>query len=127
MAKTILVIDDDEAFLLAAQRVLELASYEALTARSSDDARRLLQEKNPDLILLDVLMPDEDGFTFAEKLAEDENQRDIPVVLVTSVADSPGAMMHAWEKNKALTVHDVLPKSDVHERLLDIVGEMIEE
>lgn len=121
MAKTVLVVDDDEGYLLAASRLLESADYEVMTARSAQDARSELEEQLPDLILLDVLMPAEDGFTFAEKLSRDETCRDVPVVLVTAVADHPGQMMYAFEQGDGCTVTDILMKSEVHEQLLDKV------
>ncbi len=120
--KRILLIDDDEGYLLATRRMLEAAGHEVRTASSAAAAREQLKAETPDLILLDVIMPSCDGFTFAEELAKDEMIASIPVVLVTAVAESPGQTMHAFEEGKGLTAADILPKSQVHERLLDTVA-----
>jgi CheY-like chemotaxis protein len=125
MAQKILLVDDDEGFLLAAGRLLEAAGYEVTPAQSAAEARTKLEVELPDLILLDVLMPGEDGFAFADNLAKDEKLSEIPVVLVTAVAESPGQMMYALEKDKGLTASDILPKSGVHERLIDTVGAVL--
>ena len=127
MVKTILVVDDDEGYLLAASRLLESADYQVLTANSARAARRQLAAQVPDLILLDVLMPAEDGFTFAEKVSQDARCADVPVVLVTAVAEHPGQILYAFEKGKGCTVAGVLQKSQAHERLLDTVEQALSE
>jgi len=125
MSAKILVVDDDEGYLLAASRLLEAGGYDVTVARSAEEAGAQLESETPDLILLDVVMPAEDGFTFAEKLSKNEALAAVPVVLVTAVADSSGQMMHAFEEGKGLTARDILPKSTVHERLLDGVAEAL--
>lgn len=122
MHKRILVVDDDEGYLLAVRRLLESEGYGVSTARSPAEARDQLASEVPDLILLDVLMPAEDGFTFAQTLSNDERLSDVPVVLVTAVADSPGQIMYALETDRGVTAQDILPKSKVHERLLEMVA-----
>jgi len=125
MAQRILVVDDDEGYLLATRRMLESADYDVVTAASTAEARERLAEGTPDLILLDVIMPAEDGFTFADALAEDAGAAGIPVVLVTSVAENPGQMMHAFLEDKGLTAADILPKSAAHEELIETVGKVL--
>jgi len=121
MAQKILIIDDDEGFVLAAGRMLEAAGYEVLEATDAAEARERLKSERPDLILLDVIMPGEDGFTFGKALAKDDRFSSIPVVLVTAVAEHPGQMMRAFEMDEVPSAADILPKSIVHERLLRAV------
>ena len=127
MARKVLMVDDDEGFLLAAGSLLEAAGYDITTACDAAQARERLAGERPDLILLDVLMPGEDGFTFADNLAKDERLASVPVVLVTAVAESPGQMMYAFERDKGLTAAEVLPKSAAHERLVDTVASVLKE
>ena len=122
MAKTVLLVDDDEGFLLAAGRLLEAEGYDVVRAPGADEARARLDEALPDLILLDVIMPGKDGFTFADEMAKDARLAGIPVVLVTAVAESPGQMMHAFEENLGLTAANVLPKSAAHTELVKTVA-----
>ena len=121
MAGEILLIDDDQGYLLAVGRILEQAGYGVKTASSAAAAREILKTGSPDLILLDVIMPTEDGFTFADELSRDGTHGNIPVVLVTTVADSSGQTMYAFGQDKGLTAVDILPKSEVHNRLLETV------
>ncbi len=118
----ILMVDDDEGYLLAAGALLEAEGHEIVKATSAAEARTILDSQTPDLILLDVLMPGKDGFKFSDELAGDEALSDVPVVLVTSVADSSGQMMHAFEAGKGLAASDILPKSAAHKQLIDTVA-----
>ena len=125
MAKRVLLVDDDEGFLLAAGRLLEAAGYDVARALSADEARAHLADQRPDLILLDVIMPGKDGFAFADEVAKDQGLADIPIVLVTAVAESPGQMMHAFEENLGLTAADILPKSAAHRQLVPTVNAVL--
>lgn len=127
MAHKILAVDDDPGFLAATQAILQGAGYEVETASCAAEARDRLASQTPDLILLDVLMPEEDGFTFADALDGDSAGGSIPVVLVTAVAESPGQMMQAFGQDKGLTAVDILPKSAAHTELLPTVRRALEE
>jgi len=122
MAEKILLVDDDEGFLLAAGHLLEAAGYEVDRAPGAAEARARLEQGLPDLILLDVIMPGKDGFAFADEIAKDERLGGVPVVLVTAVAESSGQMMRAFGEDKGLTAANILPKSVVHEELVDTVA-----
>ena len=122
MPEKVLLVDDDEGFLLAAGHLLKGAGYEVTSALNADEARSQLDAALPDVSLLDVIMPGKDGFAFAEEVAQDERLAGIPVVLVTAVAESSGQMMHAFGENQALTAVDILPKSAAHTKLVDTVA-----
>ena len=126
MAQKILLIDDDEGYVLATRGLLEAAGYEVSTA-GSVGARKQLESKTPDLILLDMIMPAEDGFTFAQRLSQSKVVTEVPVILVTAVAESQGQIMSACEQDEGLTAVDILPKSQVHERLLECVASVFGE
>jgi CheY-like chemotaxis protein len=125
MAKSILIVDDDEGFLLAGRRLLEAAGYEVQTAPNVAEARRRLASKAPDLILLDVVMPAEDGFTFSDELARDPHLCTVPVVLCSVVAENAGHMMRAFESDRGLAAKDFASKADLGERLLEVVESAI--
>ena len=126
MDKVILVIDDDLGFLLAAERLLEAEGYSVVTASSAAIARSRLEAIVPDLILLDVVMPGEDGFALARELSRERRLDGVPVVLVTAVAENPGQMLEAFGKGDGCTASDILPKSLVHDQLLRVVAEALE-
>ncbi len=85
MTKRILVIDDEERIREVVRACLEdLGGWEAIAATSAKEGLLLAQAHSLDAILLDVSMPDMDGFVFFEKLQENPVSQSIPVILLTA-------------------------------------------
>ena len=80
----ILVADDEEDILLLIRMVLEEEGYEVATAPDGAQALRLANQRRPDLCVLDVMMPEVDGYDVARVLKRDEELREIPVILLTA-------------------------------------------
>ena len=87
MAQTVLVVDDDPLTQRVLQRYLERAGYEMKSARNGREALRLAKRDLPQLIILDVMMPDIDGWTALRQLRKAEATKAIPVIVLTSNAD----------------------------------------
>jgi CheY-like chemotaxis protein len=86
--RKILVVDDDPDFLEIASKILErIPEAETRTTVSGFDAGVLVAEWNPDLILLDFLIPDLDGFEVTKKLRSNPRLKKIPIIAVTSISD----------------------------------------
>ncbi len=77
----ILVVDDDVRVLRMMRRILELEGFQVLTAGSGEAAFDILAEVNLDLVLLDVMMPDIDGYTVCQRIREFSL---IPIIMVTA-------------------------------------------
>jgi CheY-like chemotaxis protein len=87
MSRTLLLIDDDDDIREIAQLSLELgAGWTVLTAASGTEGIEVAREKQPDAILLDVMMPTLDGPATLAQLREDERTVGIPVVFLTAKA-----------------------------------------
>ena len=84
----ILIIDDTSANLKLVSDLLRKARFEVRVAKSGPQAMRILEGTLPDLILLDVMMPEIDGFETCRKLKAWEKTKDIPVIFMTAVTDS---------------------------------------
>src|SRR4030088_1936406 len=82
---TILIVDDREANLLALEAVLEPLGQRLVKARSGGEALRFLLQEDCALILLDVQMPELDGFETAALIRERERTRYTPIIFVTAV------------------------------------------
>ena len=82
----ILLVDDDRDFIEATRAVLE-SVCDVDVAYGGGEALDKARAARPDLILLDVIMPDEDGFAVCEKLKADPALADVPVVMLTSLQD----------------------------------------
>jgi PAS domain S-box-containing protein len=84
----ILVVDDTPTNLQLMQSILELAEYEVITASNGPSALVLAQSAQPQLILLDVMMPGMDGYAVCSQLKANAATRHIPVIFVTAVDDA---------------------------------------
>jgi adenylate cyclase len=84
----ILVVDDDPTNLEVLRVRLSAQGYEVVTAVDGEDALRRARELKPDLVLLDVMMPNLDGISVLKELKGDITLRYIPVILVTAKADT---------------------------------------
>ena len=82
----ILLVDDDADFVESTKIVLESKPYQVIVAKNGSEALRKARAEKPDLIILDIIMPVEDGFTAAEELKKDEQLCNIPVLMLTSYA-----------------------------------------
>ena len=80
--KNILIVDDNSMILRNIKAILN-ADYEVSVAPSGKHAFRVIEENKPDLILLDYEMPEMNGKEVFQKLSQDENLKDIPVVFLT--------------------------------------------
>ena len=81
----ILVTDDDESILELIKINLELAGHEVICAPNAIKAYALLQQEIPDLIILDVMMPEVDGFTLAQRIRTNTNFENTPILMLTAL------------------------------------------
>ena len=84
---TILIVDDNPANLGVLTDHLEIRGYEVLVALGGLEALERVRYAQPDLILLDVMMPDIDGFETCRRLKQQAHTRDIPVIFMTALTD----------------------------------------
>lgn len=80
----ILVVDDEEHILELIRFNLEGAGFQAITATNGEDALRLCNEQQPDLILLDIMLPGIDGLEVCRKLKSEKETRLIPIIMITA-------------------------------------------
>jgi len=83
-AKRILIVDDEVSLRALVRVNLEVDGLEVSEAVDGIEAMNMLKESQPDLILLDIMMPGKDGIEVLEELAADEKLRGIPVILLTA-------------------------------------------
>jgi two-component system KDP operon response regulator KdpE len=94
VAKKILVIDDDPAFVRLVEQVLTPAGFEVLTAASGGEGLRLLFAHRPDIVLLDVVMPEMDGWQTCRRIRD---ITDVPVIMLTAQKTSEEDIVQGLE------------------------------
>ncbi|MDP2134890.1 MAG: response regulator [Sulfuritalea sp.] len=87
MHATVLVVDDEPRNVKLLETLLHAEGYATIAARNGSEALALTAAQNPDLILLDVMMPDMDGFETVARLKADSRTRPVPVIMVTALDD----------------------------------------
>ena len=82
--KKILLVDDSATTLMMEQMVLRGQSYDIVTAKNGREAVAVAASERPDLILLDVVMPEMNGFEACRRIRQQEATRTIPIIMVTT-------------------------------------------
>ena len=82
--KKILVVDDSKTELYHLKELLTSGGYSVRTAENGDDTWKRLEEEKPDLILMDVVMPGQNGFQLTRAITRDPRYADVPVIMCTS-------------------------------------------
>ncbi len=93
----ILVVDDDQHSLIILKHILSNKSYDVKTCLSGNEAIQIAHEFLPDLILLDIIMPETDGYEVLEMLKKDSFLKEIPVIFITAAGDT-SEMVKGLEK-----------------------------
>lgn len=91
--RRVLVADDERAIRLLCRVNLSASGMDVLEAENGQNALEVAKRERPDLVLLDVMMPDVDGWAVARELGADERTREIPIVFLTARADSADKRM----------------------------------
>jgi CheY-like chemotaxis protein len=129
--KTILYVDDEEDIRLVVSACLEDAGYRVLTGANVAEGLKIAFSEFPDLIISDVMMPDESGYAFCTKLKADPSTKDIPVIFLTVMDDETTGMevgataflSKPFEEEELLkTVSDVLQPGDSRALLDSALG-----
>lgn len=87
MSKTILIVDDDPGVRSLLQTSFGKTNFSVQTAENGSDALRKAQATRPDLILLDLVLPDMDGFSVCESLKKHRQTRSIPILVLSGLGN----------------------------------------
>ena len=80
----ILIVDDNEHNIQVLGNIIEESGYDVAVSMSGPDALQFVHDEKPDLVLLDVMMPQMDGYEVCTRLKADESTRDIPVIFLSA-------------------------------------------
>ena len=85
MAKKILIVDDEASIIVPLQFLMEQNGYEVMVAFSGEEAMETIAQTPPDLILLDIMLPVIDGFEVCQRVRENTDWQQIPIILLTAM------------------------------------------
>ncbi len=110
VGKRILLVEDSEPAIIQIEDVLKDAGFDVLVARNGNDAITMISEKLPDAMILDLMMPEIDGFEVLKKVREQKNSEKLPVLILTAKHISKEEMSFLKGNN----ISQLLQKGDIN-------------
>lgn len=108
--KKILLVDDDADFVEATKIILESKSYDVVVSYDGKEGLKKVQTEEPNLIILDVMMPEMNGYEVCAKLKSDPKYKNIPILLLTAVGESIPTTSYTKEMGMKIESDDYIPK-----------------
>lgn len=121
LRKRILIVDDDPEIVEALRYALKTKGYEIMVARDGNQGLAMAEKENPDLVILDMMMPKRSGFLVMEKLRKTE-EKPLRIIMITA---NEGSRHKAYAE--MLGVDDYIRKPFAMDRLLESVGRLLGE
>jgi len=119
--KTILVVEDTESLSYIMNYDLKKEGFETIITRRGETGIELAKENQPDIILLDVMLPGIDGFETCRKLKSDEDTKDIPVIIV-SVKSQSKDIIQGLEAGASAYVVKTAGFKKLYEKIIEFIG-----
>jgi len=122
----VLVTDDDPDLVESVSMKLESEDFRVEKAYDGVEAWEKIREEKPDLVLLDVMMPNKNGYELCEEIKNDPEYNDMIVVLLTAVGDAVPSTNYTHTDGKTNMADDFIPKPIDLNRLIEIIRENLE-
>jgi CheY-like chemotaxis protein len=121
-SKTVLIIDDNKDILFSIKTSLETAGckYQFITSESARKALGMITKDKPDLILLDLMMPEMDGWEFAAAVKNDPDTKDIPIIIITAKGEMPNRLMGKFVSE--FFIQKPFDPSDLKAKINSVIG-----
>jgi DNA-binding response OmpR family regulator len=123
--KKILLVDDDVDFVEATKLILESKSYDVVVSYDGKEGLKKVQTEEPNLIILDVMMPKMDGYEVCAKLKSDPKYRHIPILLLTAVGEYIPTTSYTKEMGMKIEADDYVPKPVEPMEIVDRVEKLV--
>ena len=118
----ILVVDDDPDLVEAVSMKLESKGYRVAKAYDGVQAWDKIKEERPKLVILDVMMPNKNGYQVCDEIKNDPDYKDITVVLLTAVGEAVTTTRYMHRDGITTLADDFIPKPIDLDKLMEIVG-----
>lgn len=106
----ILIVDDDPDLVEAVTMILESKDYDVIVAYGGNEGLEKAKAEGPDLIVLDVMMPDKDGYAVCKELKADPKYREIPILLLTAVVSKISTTRYTQQMGLETEADDYIDK-----------------
>ena len=123
--KRILVVDDEPDFVSIVKKNLEKAGFDVEVAYDGVEGIAKVKANPPDAIVLDVMMPEKDGYKVCSELKGDAKYKNIPILLLTAVADHVTSTRYSHYDGMSTEADDYLPKPASADDILDSLKSLL--
>ncbi|OQY03628.1 MAG: response regulator [Desulfobacteraceae bacterium 4572_123] len=123
--KRVLIVDDEPDFADIVKGNLEKEGFEIEIAYNGVEALEKVKANPPDAIVLDVMMPEKDGYEVCAELKKDEKYTDIPIVMLTAVADHVSSTRYSHWDGMNMEADDYLPKPASADEITESVKSLL--
>ncbi|MBA4395415.1 MAG: response regulator [Desulfobacca sp.] len=123
--KRILIVDDDPDLVETVSMMLEARGYSPLPAYGGNEGLEKARGERPDLIVLDVMMPDKDGYAVCNELKKDPAFSDIPIILLTAIGDHITTTTYTLSGGKETLADDFFQKPVDIQSLVDRIEQLL--
>lgn len=125
--KRILVVDDDPDLVETVSMMLEAKGFSPFPAYGGIEGLEKARKEKPDLIVLDVMMPDKDGYAVCNELKKDPNFSEIPIVLLTAIGDHITSTTYTLSGGMETLADDFFQKPVNIQSLVDRIEQLLKE
>ena len=116
--KKVLIVDDDPDYILVVQTNLEEHDFAVETACNGGEALEKVKANPPDAIILDVMMPEMDGYSVCAELKADKRYTGIPIIMLTAVASKVATTRYSHQNGMTLDAEAYIPKPASPEEII---------
>jgi two-component system alkaline phosphatase synthesis response regulator PhoP len=123
--KRILIVDDEPDFSMILKKNLEKEGFEVELAYDGAEGLAKVRSNPPDAIVLDVMMPEIDGYKVCSTLKNDDKYSDIPIVLLTAVASLVTSTRYSHYDGMSMEADDYMPKPASPEQITESIKRLL--
>jgi len=123
--KRILIVDDEPDFSMILKKNLEKEGFEVELAYDGAEGLAKVRNNPPDAIVLDVMMPEIDGYKVCSTLKSDDKYSDIPIVLLTAVASHVTSTRYSHYDGMSMEADDYMPKPASAEQITESIKRLL--
>jgi two-component system alkaline phosphatase synthesis response regulator PhoP len=123
--QTVLIVDDEPDFVTMLKQDLQGEGYAVEVAYNGVEAIQKVKQSPPDIIVLDIMMPEKDGFAVCSELKNDDRYADIPIILLTAVSDHVSSSQYSHSQALDVEADDYLSKPASFEEILESIRSLL--
>ena len=123
--QTVLIVDDEPDFVTMLKQDFQSEGYAVEVAYNGVEAIQKVKQSPPDIIVLDIMMPEKDGFAVCSELKNDDRYADIPIILLTAVSDHVSSSQYSHSQALDVEADDFLSKPASFEEILESIRSLL--